>query len=472
MGFSFFIARHYLFSSKAKGATARMSLIAVLVSAIAIAMPLIVLSVLNGFHETIKDTRLEKSFHLKVSCNFSEVPTHLLEQFSQISIPDPEKQSIWSSLFGGSPSETLIQPVRLATPFLEGQALIRSPQNTQLVLVRGIHKSLLESDTFSRSFEITPNRGSFDLEGNKIVIGKALADELHIPVTIGKLEQYPIVTLIAEKTRETEDGKLESYFDPIQYGVTGVFESGLQEVDGLMIFMALESAQKLQNKKGISGIGIQLTDRSLWNPVKSQITSILADSPTGCGFPRIYNWKKLNEHMFFALEWEKTLLALVMTMMLIASFLTIFLALNVVIMDKRKEIGILMSLGVKPGMVRSIFLSEGLLIGLTGAIIGLVVGIWVVLSLTDVLNGIEAFMTWWQHLVFQSPLGVLFWESEPEPFKLVQSRIFKTDFIPYIIRLPEVIMLFIGAVVTAWLASLLPALRATRQKPMEILRYE
>jgi lipoprotein-releasing system permease protein len=222
-----------------------------------------------------------------------------------------------------------------------------------------------------------------------------------------------------------------------RFAVVGVFDSGMGEFDSSLMYMALADAQALVGlKTAVTGIEIR-TDRI---EEAHQVASRLVGS--GIGFPyEARDWMQMNRNVFVALRLEKFVYFLVLSLMLIVAGFSILATLVMVVMEKRKDIAILKSMGATDGSIARIFVFNGLVIGLIGAVLGNAGGL-----------GLSWLISKWK---LPLPHGV-----------------FYTETVPVVIVPGYFVAVTVAAFLVCLGVTLYPASRAARVAPVDVIRYE
>jgi len=222
-----------------------------------------------------------------------------------------------------------------------------------------------------------------------------------------------------------------------RFAVVGLFDSGMAEFDSSLIYMTLADAQALVGLKGaVTGIEIRADRIEDAHLVAARLVQ------SGIGFPyEARDWMQMNRNVFVALRLEKLVYFLVLSLMLVVAGFTILATLIMVVMEKRKDIAILKSMGATDGSIARIFVFKGLVIGFIGAVLGNVGGL-----------GIS-----WLISQYKLPLphGVFF--TETVPVQIVPGYF---------------VAVTIAAFLVCLCVTLYPASRAARVAPVDVIRYE
>jgi lipoprotein-releasing system permease protein len=377
-----------------------------------VATLIIVMAVMNGFRKELLDKILGLNGHLLVQ---------------PLESPLTDWQQVAERIAN-------VPGIRLAAPIVEGQALASSPFHSSGVLVRGVR-----ADDLTKLPSIAANirQGTLDGfdEGQGIVIGRRLADALTV-------RAGDSVTLVAPRGAVTPMGTTPR-IKP--YKVAAVFEIGMSEYDGSIIYMPLVEAQAYFNRSGdVNAIEVY-TD----NPDRvDRYRKLVSDAAGRPIF--LIDWRQRNATFFNALQVERNVMFLILTLIVLVAALNIISGLIMLVKDKGHDIAILRTIGATQGAVMRIFFITGASIGVIGTLMGFLVGMLVCLN----VEPIRQFMSW-----------------------LTNTNLFPPE-LYFLSRLPaemdagETTAVVIMALTLSFLATLYPSWRAARLDPVEALRYE
>jgi lipoprotein-releasing system permease protein len=377
-----------------------------------VATLIIVMAVMNGFRKELLDKILGLNGHLLIQ---------------PLEKPLTDWEEVASRVAG-------VQGIRLAAPIVEGQALASSPFNASGVLIRGIRLMDLEKlPSIANNIKQGSLKGFDEEQG--VAIGRRLADQL-------SLRSGDNITLVAPRGAVTPMGTTPRIK---VYKIAAVFEIGMSEYDNAMVFMPLKEAQAYFNRAGdVTAIEVY-TD----NPDRvDRYRKVVQDAAQRPIF--MIDWRQRNATFFNALQVERNVMFLILTLIVLVAALNIVSGLIMLVKDKGQDIAILRTMGATQGAIMRVFLITGASIGVVGTIVGFMLGVVVCLN----IESIRQFLSW-----------------------LTNTELFSPE-LYFLSRLPadmdsgETTAVVIMALVLSLLATLYPSWRAARLDPVEALRYE
>ena len=377
-----------------------------------VATLIIVMAVMNGFRKELLDKILGLNGHLLIQ-------------------PLESPLTDWKDV---AERVSQVQGIRLAAPVVDGQALASSPFNASGVLVRGIRADDLNNLTSIAKNVKQGTLEGFD-EGQGVAIGRRLADQL-------SLHAGDSITLVSPKGAVTPMGTTPR-IKP--YRVTAVFEIGMSEYDSTFVFMPLPEAQAYFNRSNdVSAIEVFTT-----NP--DRIDTFRKAVMEAAGRPVfLVDWRQRNSTFFNALQVERNVMFLILTLIVLVAALNIVSGLIMLVKDKGGDIAILRTMGASQGSIMRVFLITGAAIGVVGTLVGFFVGLIICLN----IESIRQFLSW-----------------------LTSTELFSPE-LYFLSRLPadmdfkETTAVVVMALALSLLATLYPSWRAARLDPVEALRYE
>jgi lipoprotein-releasing system permease protein len=377
-----------------------------------VATLIIVMAVMNGFRKELLDKILGLNGHLLIQ---------------PLEKPLTDWEEVASRVAG-------VQGIRLAAPIVEGQALASSPFNASGVLIRGIRLMDLEKlPSIANNIKQGSLKGFDEEQG--VAIGRRLADQL-------SLRSGDNITLVAPRGAVTPMGTTPRIK---VYKIAAVFEIGMSEYDNAMVFMPLKEAQAYFNRAGdVTAIEVY-TD----NPDRvDRYRKVVQDAALRPIF--MIDWRQRNATFFNALQVERNVMFLILTLIVLVAALNIVSGLIMLVKDKGQDIAILRTMGATQGAIMRVFLITGASIGVVGTIVGFMLGVVVCLN----IESIRQFLSWLTNTELFSP------------------ELYFLSRLPAEIDSGETTAVVIMALVLSLLATLYPSWRAARLDPVEALRYE
>jgi lipoprotein-releasing system permease protein len=431
--FELFVGFRYLKSKKAQGFISFNTLLSVLIVFIGVFILIVVLSVMNGFQGQIKNKILDVDSHIVVSTLAGEIDGAAIKNYREIA--DKIKK---------------IDNIVSVNPYVQGQGLFRFKRNIGPIMIRGMGSK--DDIPVDITKFITSNKKAFCMERG-IYIGEEMASNYGI-------KTGHQVELIVPKGRLTALTGITPGIG--RYKVLGFFKTGYYDFDTKLIMMSLADSQSLFSLGDVAySVGVKIDDIYKMNKMSSLIQSAI-------GFEYVtMTAEQRNHNLFYALKLEKLIMTVILFLVIVASGFTIMGTIVMVVMEKRRAIGILKSMGAKPSSIMIIFVLEGFLIGVIGTFLGVVLGLAASLNLEAIIIWIEdvinAVMTYSYQLF---DLGVFYRIS------IVPTNVYYIDSIPTEISPEFVVFIAASAIFLSTFAAIFPAWQASRQKPVETIRYE
>jgi lipoprotein-releasing system permease protein len=410
--FEWMLSLRYLRSRRREGFISVIAGFSFLGIMLGVATLIIVMAVMNGFRKELLDKILGLNGHLLVQ-------------------PIDSPLTDWEVV---ADRISKVPGIRLAAPIVEGQALASSPFNAAGVLVRGIRSADLTKLTSIANNLKQGTLDGFDA-GQGLAIGRRLADNLSVRAGDN-------ITLVAPKGAVTPMGTTPRIKT---YKVAAVFEIGMSEYDNAIVFMPLPEAQLYFNRTGdVTAIEVYTT-----NPDRiDNFRKLVSDSAGRPIF--MIDWRQRNATFFNALQVERNVMFLILTLIILVAALNIISMLHMLVNAKRKDIAIMRTMGTSQGAVMRIFVITGASIGVVGTLAGFLLGLLICLN----VESIRQFLSW-----------------------LTATELFSPE-LYFLSRLPaqmdtgETVAVVIMALTLSLLATLYPSWRAARLDPVEALRYE
>jgi lipoprotein-releasing system permease protein len=377
-----------------------------------VATLIIVMAVMNGFRQELLDKILGLNGHLLIQ-------------------PLESPLTDWQVV---ADRVAKVRGVRLAAPIVEGQALASSPFNASGVLVRGVRGSdLAKLSSVANNIEFGTLDG-FD-DGQGIAIGKRLAEQLSLRVGDN-------LTLVAPRGAVTPMGTTPRIK---AYKIAAIFVIGMSEYDAAFVFMPLPEAQAYFNRSGdVTAIEVY-TD----NPDRvDNYRKLIADAAQRPIY--MIDWRQRNATFFGALQVERNVMFLILTLIVLVAALNIVSGLIMLVKDKGSDIAILRTMGATQGAIMRVFLITGASIGFVGTAFGFLLGTIVCLN----VESIRQFLSWLTNT------------------NLFPPELYFLSKLPADMNAGETTAVVVMALGLSLLATLYPSWRAARLDPVEALRYE
>ena len=377
-----------------------------------VATLIIVMAVMNGFRTELLDKILGLNGHLLIQ-------------------PIEKPLSDWEEV---AERVSKAEGIRLAAPIVEGQALASSPYNSGGVLVRGIRvMDLQKLPSIAKNIKQGTLEGFDDQQG--VVIGRRLADQL-------TLRSGDNITLVAPRGAVTPMGTTPRIK---VYKVAAVFEVGMSEYDSAFVFMPLKEAQAYFNRAGdVTAIEVYTANPDRIDRYRKAVTDA-AQRPIF-----MIDWRQRNATFFNALQVERNVMFLILTLIVLVAALNIVSGLIMLVKDKGSDIAILRTMGATQGAIMRIFLITGASIGVIGTLVGFLLGMVVCLN----VESIRQFLSWMTNTELFSP------------------ELYFLSKLPANMDPGETAAVVVMALTLSLLATLYPSWRAARLDPVEALRYE
>ncbi|BAF87685.1 lipoprotein releasing system transmembrane protein [Azorhizobium caulinodans ORS 571] len=324
--------------------------------------------------------------------------------------------------------------IKLAVPVVEGQALASSPYNASGVLVRGLAEKDLRSMPSVANNIRQGTLDGFD-QGQGLAIGKRLADQL-------SLRAGDNITLVAPRGSVTPMGTSPRIK---VYKIAAVFEIGMSEYDSAFVFMPLPEAQAYFNRNGdVNAIEVYIANPDDVGELRGAVQAA-AQRPV-----YIVDWRQRNATFFNALQVERNVMFLILTLIVLVAALNIISGLIMLVKDKGHDIAVLRTMGATQGAIMRIFLITGASIGVVGTLVGVLLGVVVCLNIEE----IRQFISWMTRTELFSP------------------ELYYLSRLPAQMDMRETLSVVFMALTLSLLATLYPSWRAARLDPVEALRYE
>ena len=409
MSFEFFVARRYLFSHRKQAFIYVISLMSIIGVALGVAALVVVLGVYNGLTTDMRDKILGANDHGIVLSY----------------IPDA---------FGKNPGlrdEILRTPgVTGATPFIYTEVMLSSGDGVKGLMLRGVDPRTAPGVL---SMLKAIKKGSINgLETGDGTPGIIIGEELAKHIGLGMGSRVNLLSPSGEKTTAGFQPRIRPF------EVAGIFKTGMYEYDSSLAFVTLDAARELLGLDPGFLSGIEITVDDVYRA--DEITKELTDNIGNPFYAR--SWMDMNANLFAALKLEKIGMFILLIMVVLIGSFSIVATLVMLVMEKTRDIAVMMSMGATRKMIRRIFMYQGTIIGFVGTMLGYALGLTV---------------------------GYLLKRYQ---FIKLPENVYTLDHLPIIITVPDVLIIGGAAMLLCFLSTLYPARQASRLKPADALRYE
>ncbi len=412
MGFEFFISIRYLLAKRRQTFVSLITFISIAGVAVGVTALIVVLAVMNGFHEDLRGRILGITSHVNIG-SYGGTISNYKEVMGEI-----EKEP----------------RVVGATPFIFAQVMITSGKSVSGAALRGIdplsasrvikiQENLIRGNLADL---VTPASGSAQSYPG-IILGVELANNLGV-------QMGDHLTIISPAGRLTPMGQVPK---SKLFHVVGIIRSGMFEYDTHLGYIDLPAAQQLLGiGDSVTGIEIKVDDIYEAGVVRESLRKRL-----GAPF-YVRDWIQMNSSFFAALKLEKVVMFVILTLIILVASFNIVSSLTMLVMEKGRDIAILKAMGATTASIRRIFVLEGFLIGLSGTVLGLAGGF----SLCSLLKEYQ------------------FIDLPPTVYQLSK--------LPVKMEPLDLALIAFAAICISLLATLYPSRKAAMLDPAEALRYE
>ena len=411
MRYEWFISRRYLKAKRRQGFISLISLISVTGVAVGVMALIVVLAVMTGFTEGLRDKILGINSHIVLQRAGSTIGNYRDLRQKILTVPG----------------------IQAATPYIYSQTMLTGGNGGTGAILRGIDPDsvqgvvslgdqLIAGTLATLRDDPTPER---QLPG--IIVGKELAKQLRIGM-------HDKVRLLSPAGPLTPVGIIPKIRTCL---IVGIFESGMYEYDSSLAYVSLATAQQfLDIDDAVHGLEIRVDDIYQAGDISAELEKLL-----GFGYVA-KDWIRMNKNLFSALKLEKTAMFIVLALIVLVAAFNIISTLIMVVMEKNKDIAILKSMGATSNSIMRIFIYEGLVIGASGTLLGVMGG----LGLCKLLSKYQ--------------------------FIKLTSDVYPMSTLPVQVLPLDVTLVAVSAAAITLLATIYPSWQASRVDPAVALRYE
>jgi lipoprotein-releasing system permease protein len=409
MSFEIFIARRYLTARQKQAFISVISLISVLGVGLGVASLIVVVGVMHGFSTELRDKILGINAHMVAA-----VAGGAMHDYRELMA-----------------KAEAVPGVAGATPFVYTEVMLSSPRGVKGVVLRGVDPASAGRVLALPKEMIVGELSDLEIPGPfpGIVVGRELADRLGL--LVGET-----VNLMSPAGKESAAG-----FSPKvkTFVLRGLFKSGMYEYDSTLAYVTIPAAQELLGFKRDIATGLEIKAVDV-----DAVASLAPAVRAALGGPPVFvrTWIDMNGNLFKALHLEKTAMFVILVMIVVVGCFSIITTLIMLVMEKTRDIAILMSMGATPTAIRRIFMLQGVIIGVVGTTLGFVLGLGLALAL------------------------------EKYQFIKIPGDVYPMDHLPVKLDWPDLVIIGATALVLCFLATMYPARQAARLSPVEALRHD
>lgn len=416
---SLYIGMRYVRSRSRGFFVSFISWISMLGIGLGVAALIVILSVMNGFGTEMRTRLLSLASHATLSAQ-------------------PQRMRDWEKLAAQVGASEGVAGV---APYIEMQGMLGRGQELRPALIRGVLPDQEPKVSDIGSYMVAGSLDDLVAGEQRIVLGAGLAfalearigDEITVLVPMKSAPGQGVIAGVDLRPRI------------LTFVVSGVFEVNLQEHDNLLALVHLQDASAVMGTGGApSGLRLKFTDIFAAPARTQQIARAL-----GGGFT-VSDWSIENASYFRAVRIEKTMMTLILMLVVAVAAFNIVAALVMVVNEKRTDIAILRTLGITPRAVVAVFMTQGVVIGWFGALLGFGLGLTLAFNVGTIMPVLER------------------WFGGP----LFDPTVFVIAAVPSEVQWPQVIGITVTALVLTVAATIYPALRGAATEPAEALRYE
>jgi lipoprotein-releasing system permease protein len=407
MAFEFFVALRYLLARRKQAFISLISLISTIGVAVGVMALVIALALMTGLQGELRDRILGSTAHVYV--------------WKTGGIDDYRAEVARLQEVGG---------VTGAGPAIIGKALISTDRADAFISLKGVDPALEGNVTDIRRATLRGSVGALaatsDEEPPGILIGRNLAEQLGLDVG-------ETATLLTPQGTLSPMGMIPR---SRRVRVVGVYALGLYEFDAAYGFVSLDFAERLLGKTAPDLIELRVADISAAPQIADRVVDELGDTYV------TQDWADINQTLFSALWLEKMAISIAIGLIVMVAALQIVASLILLVMEKSRDIAILKTMGTSSRRVMTIFMLQGLIIGITGTAVGATLGL------------------------------ILCWIFDRYRLIRIPMDVYQVAYVPFVVQPLDIAIVVVSAIVICFLATIYPSRQASRLDPVQALRFE
>ncbi|AKO64160.1 hypothetical protein VI34_01510 [Methylophilales bacterium MBRSG12] len=378
---------------------------------------IVVMSVMNGFHFELKKRILDATSHIEITGGLDD-QNEINQLIKKI---------------------TDLKHVKAVSPYVSGEGLLSNRSVNRGVLVKGIDPQY-ENNVNQLLNKVVKGSKKFSSKPFEIIIGVDLARLLGVDIGDD-------VSLLIPKLNFSPIG---NYPTIKKFNIVGIFDAGIYEFDSSLALIDYQDAQKIffkNQKTKFSAMQIQLTDSNETLNVESDIKKILIELNINSF---INNWTNKNKNFFSAVQMEKRVMAIILTLIIAVAAFNLVASLAMSVQDRKKDIAILMTIGFSKFQIIRIFIFQGFIIGFIGSLLGLFFGVVIASNINIIVPFIEGLFN----------------------IQFLSKDIYYINELPSLIIPMDIVFVILVSIILSLFATIYPSQMAAKLNPGEILKNE
>ena len=378
---------------------------------------IVVMSVMNGFHFELKKRILDATSHIEITGGLDD---------------QDEINQLINKIID-------LKHVKAVSPYVSGEGLLSSGSINRGVLVKGIDPQH-ENNVNQLLNKVIKGSKKFSNKSFEIIIGVDLARLLNVDIGDD-------VSLLIPKLNFSPIG---NYPTIKKFNIVGIFDAGIYDFDSSLALIDYQDAQKIffkNQQTKFSAMQIQLTDYNETLNVETNIKTILMDLNINSF---ISNWTNKNKNFFSAIQMEKRVMAIILTLIIAVAAFNLVASLAMSVQDRKKDIAILMTIGFSKFQIIRIFVFQGFIIGFIGSLLGLALGVLIASNINIIVPFIESLFN----------------------IQFLSKDIYYINELPSIIIPMDILFVILISIALSLIATIYPSQMAAKLNPGEILKNE
>jgi lipoprotein-releasing system permease protein len=417
MSFEFFVGLRYLRAKRKQTFISVITFISIAGVTLGVMAMMVVLAVMTGFGKDIRSKILGANAHIRIMSRSGSLD-HYQEVMAKIQQVDG---------------------VEASAPFILTQVMLRHGSQAAGAVLRGVDPSRagrvvdLEKSIIEGDLQSLTSPGTTEEDGGEALPNMIIGKELGRMLGVYPGDQVYVVSPFGGSL--TPIGRRIPRMK--KFRVVGLFDSGMYDYDASFVYVSIESAQRLLRLgQSVHGIEVKVDNIYRVKEISHAILARLGDAYWA------QDWMQMNKNFFSALKLEKAVMFIILVLIILVAAFNIISTLIMMVMEKNKDIAILKSMGASSKSIMRIFMLDGLVIGITGTVLGITGG------------------------------SVLCFLLKRYQFVKLPSDVYYISTLPVRVQALDVVLIALSAIAISFLATLYPSYQASRLDPAAAIRYE